>query len=75
MRTINKNYVFWCAKYKFKINIFSPKSWKTQKTIAVIKQAETKFNKKWHVWQNLFERCFRQIDSFRLALSPTKACR
>ena len=57
---IVRNYIFWCAKYNFKIDInFLPKKleneFKEQKTLAVINQTETKFSENWEVWQNLFE--------------------
>ena len=54
-----RNYIFWCSKYNFKINIYFlqkrlENKFKEQKTLAIINQTEIKFNKRWEVWQNLF---------------------
>ena len=54
-----RNYIFWCSKYNFKINIYFlqkrlESKFKEQKTLAIINQTEIRFNKRWEVWQNLF---------------------
>ena len=56
---ITRNYIFWCAGKNFKLNVYFLQNklenkFKEQKTIAAINQTESKFNKRWEVWQNLF---------------------
>ena len=56
---IVRKYIFWCASKSFKLNFYFLQNmlenkFKEHKTIAAINQTESKFNKRWEVWQNLF---------------------